>query len=286
MSKREEKQFSFPIYDLVERLNPFLVRPIAHKNAYDFTQKHRHHYFELLFFENGGGTQLIDFKEYPVLDHSCYIVLPNQIHLLRRAPGAHGFLVQFYSEMLSSETMSRFIQTRGWNDMSGRIFENDIQKFGYFKNLFELVNPIKESNPFLVERDRHMLHAALFDLLSDDFKDQMKSSSDSLINSFLNLVEEHYKKEHLVKYYSAALQIGTKKLTEISNKHLGLSPLKVIHRRILLEAKRLLLFKNKSQKEIAYELGFDSPPSFSAFVKGKTGLTPSSLQKELDGIHN
>jgi AraC family transcriptional activator of pobA len=53
----------------------------------------------------------------------------------------------------------------------------------------------------------------------------------------------------------------------------------------LSEAKRLLLFEKGSHKEIAYDLGFDSPTSFSAFIKTKTGLSPSELSKQLSEIH-
>ncbi|MFN5318711.1 MAG: helix-turn-helix domain-containing protein [Bacteroidia bacterium] len=61
--------------------------------------------------------------------------------------------------------------------------------------------------------------------------------------------------------------------------------MQVIHNRILLEAKRLLLFEKGSHKEIAYDLGFDSPASFSAFIKLKTGHAPSELAKQLTEIH-
>ncbi len=66
---------------------------------------------------------------------------------------------------------------------------------------------------------------------------------------------------------------------------MGLTPLQVIHKRILLEAKRQLVFEEKQHKEIAYNLGFDSPASFSAFVKKKTGLTASEIQDEVTNIH-
>jgi AraC family transcriptional activator of pobA len=42
------------------------VRDIEHNNAYDYTKKHRHSYFELMLFEQGGGDNLIDFVNYDV----------------------------------------------------------------------------------------------------------------------------------------------------------------------------------------------------------------------------
>jgi len=49
------------------------------------------------------------------------------------------------------------------------------------------------------------------------------------------------------------------------------SPLKVIHNRIILEAKRYLHYTDKASKKIAYELGFENPEHFSRFFKSNTG---------------
>jgi AraC family transcriptional activator of pobA len=102
---------------------------------------------------------------------------------------------------------------------------------------------------------------------------------------FQQLLEEKFLETHAVQEYAEELQTTEKKISTLTKKHLGLSPLQVIHNRILLEAKRLLLFEKTSYKEIAYHLGFDSPASFSQFIKNKTGLTPSELSQTLVEIH-
>jgi AraC-like DNA-binding protein len=80
-------------------------------------------------------------------------------------------------------------------------------------------------------------------------------------------------------------QSGASKIAFRSCKKLELFPVGVIHNRILLEAKRLMLFEEISHKEIAYKLGFDSPASFSSFIKSKTGLSPIALVNQLAEIH-
>ena len=54
-----------------------------------------------------------------------------------------------------------------------------------------------------------------------------------------------------------------------------------IQRRILTEAKRLLVFTNSNLKDIAYQLGFGTPTYFSRFFKKHTHLTPLEYQKGL-----
>jgi AraC family transcriptional activator of pobA len=112
-----------------------------------------------------------------------------------------------------------------------------------------------------------------------------KNPVKKLLIDFYLLIEAHYSENVGVQFYIDNLGTTEKKLAEATKKHTGLSPLQVIHNRVLLEAKRLMLFEDKTHKEIAYQLGFDSPASFSSFIKSKTGLAPLELTKQLAGIH-
>jgi AraC family transcriptional activator of pobA len=114
---------------------------------------------------------------------------------------------------------------------------------------------------------------------------KVKSIEKKLLFDFYQLLEINYRNNRGVPFYIDKLVTTEKKLSSIIKKHTGLSPLQVIHNRILLEAKRLLLFEKITHKEISYQLGFDSPPSFSAFIKSKTGYSPSELTQHLAEIH-
>ncbi|MFK7758204.1 MAG: helix-turn-helix transcriptional regulator [Flavobacteriales bacterium] len=286
MKLNSDIPFILPTHDLQSRARPVTIEKLAYTNSYDFTKKHRHKYFEILFFEKGGGTQLIDFKEYEVKDNSCYIVMPNQVHLLNRGAESKGFLMQFYHESLSSNILSSFLFTKGWYEWSGLVFENEPEKLTHFKNLSDYLSGSKGSNHFNFEKDRHLIQALLFDLFSNDAVTNDVDGTKRVVHSFLGSVENRFATHPKVQFHIEALGISEKKLNASVKKHLGLTPLKVIHSRIMLEAKRLLVFADKTQKEIAYELGFDSPSSFSAFIKSKTKMTISELQEHLVGIHN
>lgn len=272
-----------PVHDLQDGASPFLVRDIAHTNNYDFTQKHRHSYFEIIFFEKGGGVQLIDFNEVEVCDHSCYIIHPNQIHLLKRDPGSFGRLIQFRSVSVTSDQLFTMLRARIWNGMGGTIFQKDETLFNRFTQLLDLFENGVGLNEN--ERNQHLLQVLLFDLL--DITDQTTSakSVNSEFNAFLKLVDTHFKEENSVRFYLNQLGISDKKLSALTKQHFGFSPLQVIHHRMIVEIKRLLLFGESSHKEVAYSLGFDSPSSFSAFVKNKTSQTPSELQAGMEQIH-
>lgn len=260
------------------------IRAISHNNQYDFTRKHRHSYYEILFFEKGGGRQLIDFEDLYVQDHSCYLVHPNQIHLLKRHPDSRGRLIQFLPGAVISATVLVRLRERVWGHVSAAVFENDPVRCEAMSLLLDRFGPQSGTQGLPTERDLHLLQVLLFDLLDESPAPPIPRPVDSDLNRFLQLVDSHFKDEHSVQFYLNRLDLSEKRLGSLTKLHLGLSPLQAIHQRLLLEIRRSLLFAEDSHKEMAYALGFDSPSSFSAFVKNKTGMTPSELQASLGGI--
>ncbi|MFP3594426.1 helix-turn-helix domain-containing protein [Chryseobacterium sp. SIMBA_038] len=96
-----------------------------------------------------------------------------------------------------------------------------------------------------------------------------------IIRKYNLLVEKNYKTEHSVKFYAEELSKSPKTLSNIFKMYGDTTPSFIIQQRILLEAKRLLLYTDRSSKEIAYELGFDDVSYFSNFFKRLSGFSPS-----------
>ncbi|MEP2404623.1 MAG: helix-turn-helix domain-containing protein [Nonlabens ulvanivorans] len=101
-----------------------------------------------------------------------------------------------------------------------------------------------------------------------------------LIRKFNILVEQHYKVKHQVSDYADLLFKSPKTLSNFFKKHDVKSPLKIINERIAAEAKRLLLYSDKSAEEIAYELGYKEPSHFSKFFKTQVGMSPLAYRKK------
>ncbi|MDQ3110205.1 MAG: helix-turn-helix transcriptional regulator [Bacteroidota bacterium] len=277
-----------PVHSLDKREFSVHVQDIEYKNPYDFTREHRHDYFEILFFETGGGSQLIDFMELPVIGSSCYIVFPLQVHLLNRGPDACGKLVQFREEVVPSAQIKTLLRQVSFGENPSVLFENNIQKLEQLRPIIQLLKQESEKTTgFSQEITIHYLQALLLLLIEGRESTPGGNVSDErqLLFEFQHFLEEQYLENHSVQQYAALLNTTEKKLSTITKKYLGMNPLQVIHNRLLLEAKRILLFEDTSHKEIAFRLGFDSPASFSQFIKNKTGSSPSELHAHLVNIH-
>ncbi len=108
---------------------------------------------------------------------------------------------------------------------------------------------------------------------------ELEDDKVDIIRRFNILVEENFKTKHAVSDYADMLSKSPKTISSLFKKYNKKTPLTFINERILLEAKRLLLFSDKTATEIAYELGYREPAHFSKFFKNKTGSSPIEFKK-------
>lgn len=114
----------------------------------------------------------------------------------------------------------------------------------------------------------------------EGYVETAKNAKIDLLRAFNLLVESHFKHEHSVGFYADKLYKSPKTLSNSFAK-LNTSPLQIIHERIILEAKRLLIYTDKTAKEIAYEVGFEDASHLSRLFKKHTKLSPSDFKKQL-----
>ena len=118
-------------------------------------------------------------------------------------------------------------------------------------------------------------------LAKDQYLNPALSEKDlDIVRRFNLLVEIHYRTLHAVSDYADLLNKSPKTLSNLFGLYNQHSPLHIIHDRIALEAKRLLLYTDKSTKEIAFELSFSEVPHFSRFFKKQVGQAPSEFKNE------
>lgn len=102
-----------------------------------------------------------------------------------------------------------------------------------------------------------------------------------IFKNFLHLVEEKFRTLKLVGEYATALAVTPNYLSEVVKRTSGNSASHYIHKRIILEAKRLMVTSDASMKEIGFQIGFDDSSQFSKFFKLKTGFTFSEFRENL-----
>ncbi len=100
-----------------------------------------------------------------------------------------------------------------------------------------------------------------------------------IVRKFNSLVEMHYKTIHGVAEYAELLNKSPKTLCNLFLQFNQKTPLQSIQDRILLEARRLLHYTDRTIKDITYELGFEDIQTFSRFFKNKEGMSPKEFRQ-------
>ncbi len=100
----------------------------------------------------------------------------------------------------------------------------------------------------------------------------------TLVARFRELVERHYRENLSLDRYAALLGVTQAQLRVACLKVAAMPPTQLIQKRLLLEAKRALLYSNMTVAEAAYYLGFNDPAYFSRFFTHASGKSPRAFR--------
>ncbi|MDO4180555.1 MAG: AraC family transcriptional regulator [Bacteroidales bacterium] len=104
------------------------------------------------------------------------------------------------------------------------------------------------------------------------------SKRDVVMVSFIRLVRQHFRTEHLVDFYANELGISSKHLSRIIKEVMGKTPHDVICHELIQYAMTLLKADKFSIQGIAADLHFSDQASFCKFFKKWTGMTPGEYR--------
>lgn len=105
------------------------------------------------------------------------------------------------------------------------------------------------------------------------------STSARVTEAFLNLVQQHFKQERFLEFYSSKLGITPKHLSRTVKNQTGVTAVDWIIRYVILEAKVMLRSSGLSVNEIATHLNFASQSFFGKYFKRYTGMSPLEFRK-------
>lgn len=102
---------------------------------------------------------------------------------------------------------------------------------------------------------------------------------EALYQRFRELVEQNFRGQPPVSEMARRLNVSEGRLVASCRAAAGVSPQQVLHARLLMEARRQLLYTVRPSSSIAYALGFKDPAYFSRFFKRATGKAPREYRR-------
>ena len=132
-----------------------------------------------------------------------------------------------------------------------------------------------------------LIFIALLRLSAEPVKTQhVRHDNLQIFHRFNALIEDRYREHWPLSRYAEAMGVTEARLNDICRRIADLPSKRLVHERLMQEARRLLLFTAGSVNEIGYQLGFKDPAYFSRFFNRYAKLTPGEFrqrQAELQG---
>ncbi|RCL26430.1 AraC family transcriptional regulator [Pseudomonas sp. AFG_SD02_1510_Pfu_092] len=100
-----------------------------------------------------------------------------------------------------------------------------------------------------------------------------------LLGQYLRLVEAHYREHLSMEAFAARLNIAVLQLNQLCRALSGQTALQLVHQRLLLEARRNLVYTRMSIGQLSDSLGFTDPTYFARWFKRLTGQTPNGYRR-------
>lgn len=250
-------------------------------------EPHRHNYYTVLIVKKAKGLHIIDFNTYGLSNQQIFFVAPEQVHQVIETEKSFGFVMTFSNQFLIENSIPlSFIESLNLFQNYGQsppLMPNKAQFDiieGFAKNIFKLFNSDANMKGLSIGAFLKLLLIECNNIcVINPIESDIDTSGDNLIRAFKTAVNNSYKKEHSTTFYANELFITPDHLNRTFKAKIGKTAKEYIQARIITEAKRLLYFTDLSNKEIAYELGFNEPANFSAFFKKHTQLSPSNFKK-------
>ncbi len=237
--------------------------------------------FVFTLLQSKGGIHLIDQKKYPLESYQIHLIFPGQSSSFScmEETTAYQFKLSrqnFEKLCLCLPINMKLLMHHPIIDITEYQFEilrNDLQQIG------SELSRIQPLFPLLGNRASISLQE-ISRILMDRIGYPQSSSLSVTLNKFLELIELHYKEQHDVAYYADALNMTENALRKLTKYHMSVAPLKLIHLRLLREAKSLLRAAPNPIKATMIELGFQDLSTFSHFFKKRTKMSPSAYQQK------
>jgi len=281
-----------PIYDInslgafrnediiVSRFGPYST---THQHLH---YPHRHNFYHIVLFTQGGGFHSIDFEKFHVNPWQIYFMVPGQVHSWNFSGPVDGYVVNFsntyfQSFLLLSEYLQKFSFFIGVVKESVIEVPEDCRKAiqEIFEEMLTSGTQIKKFSKDYIKVLLLKLFIITSDLVVNKSEKYVSSYNYTLLKNFQNLIERHYTWLRLPKEYAELLYITPNHLNALCKELLGIPTGEVIRNRVILEAKRLLVHLELSISEVSFQLNFNDNSYFTKFFKKYVGLTPEEFRK-------
>ncbi len=101
-----------------------------------------------------------------------------------------------------------------------------------------------------------------------------------LLIRYRALLETHFRGERSLAFYADQLAVTTARLNAACKVRAGKTASELLYERLIIEAKRYLIYTESNVAQVAHLTGFDDPAYFNRFFTRRAGMSPGAFRKQ------
>lgn len=273
--------YSISKFELLDNQGDFYSNYLnKHVKNHHFTNfPHKHNFFLVILFTHGKGKHEVDFETFKIGKGSLFVLKPGQMHYWELSDDVDGFVFFHSREFFDKGFMSLSIKDfYFYNSFQGtpyfKLQEKSLRKINFLMN--ELVAEYTSQDHFKWQKIHSLILLVYVEISREksplgNIRNQTYLSK---LRDFEDLIEENFKSNKLVKEYAQKLNITEKHLNRVTKSCIGKTSTQLISERVILEAKRMLIYSKLNVTQIGEELGYFDNSYFVRFFKKNVGMTP------------
>lgn len=260
---------------------PLITRTRAHQ----FTiRPHRHNGLSQIFYlQSGSGEANLDGTTTKVEAPSIMVISPMCVHDFLWSENVSGTVLSISNVLLDA------LQKSTNNEqlvIQSTLIMSVLAQHSQLQSILELVQ-YEYNQPQVSGRSQAL--SSLVQLLAiwlernalqSHISGSHKDRKSDYLSRFSALINRDFLQQRNVESYAKELGITAPYLNSLCQQLAASSALHLIHKRLLLEAKRHLIYTVLSVSEIAYALGFNDPAYFNRFFKRLCKQTPRQFRTQ------
>ncbi len=237
-----------------------------------------------------GGIDIRMDENRTVQRSPCLLIVPaGVVHTMRFQPETFGYVISMADSLVNTlrSGMPGFAQlfklARCLQMTQEDSVEHELQLSA--EALLSELRSTAQPDTLLVDARTQILLAHCARVLShrEHATDPLHCAvrSEGIVEAFRKLIELHFHENWPLQRYAKELRVSVAQLRTTCIKATGQTSIKMLHERIIREAKRHLTFTGHSVARIADDLGFIDAAYFSRFFRARAGLTPTEFRNSL-----
>ncbi|RQP05324.1 MAG: helix-turn-helix domain-containing protein [Paracoccus sp. BP8] len=255
--------------------NDWRIRPHAHPD-----------HMQVLLVKSGGGGIRMEDRQLPIPAPGILVVPAGVVHQIDFDPGTDGFAVTAALGCLRTASAGdpRLATAAGRPAVyplagTGLDIPAVIDTFHWLRREFIWSAPGRRT-AILAQYMRILVVVLRLSIAHQDAGTATPDRDYDLLVRYRALLEEHFRSQRSLGFFAGELAVTPARLNAACKARSGKTASELLYERIVIEAKRYLVYTESTVAQVAHLTGFDDPAYFNRFFTQRVGISPGAFRKQ------